>query len=163
MDVIKADIDVGDVIAVCLRMVQDRINAGSLDLSAEVPGDLPVLRADGRLVRQILLNLLSNAIKFTPTGGHVGVSAEADDEGAVILIVADTGIGIAPEDRSNALTKFGQVESTYTRQHQGAGLGLPLVKSLIELHGGTLALDSTVGVGTTVTLRFPADRIIRSN
>jgi signal transduction histidine kinase len=118
------------------------------------------VRADGRLVKQILLNLLSNAIKFTPAGGILTVSAEVDCEGGLALTVADTGIGIAPDQLERVLQPFTQVENTLTRTHAGTGLGLPLCKSLIELHGGRLTLESTVGRGTCVTITLPKERVL---
>jgi len=119
---------------------------------------LPTVYADKRRLQQVLINLLSNAIKFTPAGGTVRISA-AKGESGVIISIADTGIGIAPADIPKALERFGQVDSRISRTYEGAGLGLPLAKQLIELHGGTLTIDSAVGQGTTVTVTLPAARI----
>jgi signal transduction histidine kinase len=119
---------------------------------------LPSLTADERRLKQILLNILSNAVKFTPPGGHVAVRATVT-AGGMAIIVADTGIGIAPEDLSKALRPFGQVDSRLARKYQGTGLGLPLAKAMTESHGGTLAIASTPGQGTTVTITLPAWRI----
>ena len=105
-----------------------------------------------------MLNLLSNAVKFTPQGGSVRFSAGVDGAGGVTFTVADTGIGIAPHQLERVLEPFGQVENIMTRTHAGTGLGLPLCKALAELHGGTLALESEVGSGTTVTIVLPKDR-----
>jgi signal transduction histidine kinase len=113
------------------------------------------------MIKQILLNLLSNAVKFTPSGGRITVLARTAAHDVLELAVADTGIGMAPKDIPTALEPFGQVDSTLSRKFQGTGLGLPLVKALAELHGGTLAIDSALGVGTTVTVRFPASRTRR--
>ena len=109
------------------------------------------LRADERKTKQVLLNLVTNAAKFTPRGGHIEIAGEYDDETGLTLTVIDTGIGIAPDDIGRVLEPFVQVDSSLSRQHQGTGLGLPLVKAIMELHGGSLTLESTVGVGTRVT------------
>ncbi len=109
---------------------------------------------------QILANLLSNAVKFTPSGGRVAVKAWYGPHGGYVVQVVDNGIGMALEDIPKALARFGQVDSGLQRAHEGTGLGLPLTKSLIELHGGSLDLQSEVELGTTVTVHFPADRVV---
>jgi signal transduction histidine kinase len=124
-----------------------------------LPQPSPLLRVDSRKFRQILVNLLSNAFKFTPAGGRVTLAAEFTPAG-LSLSVRDTGIGIAPEDIENVLAPFGQVESAFSRRHHGTGLGLPLAKSLAELHGGTLAVHSVLNEGTVVTVRLPAWRVL---
>ena len=108
-----------------------------------------------------MLNLLTNAIKFTPGGGRVAVRAERAGDGGLELAVADTGIGMSPEHVEIALTPFGQVANEYTRRHDGTGLGLPLVKSLAELHGANVRIESALGQGTTVSVAFPASRVLR--
>ena len=110
-------------------------------------------------MRQILINLLSNAVKFTPEGGQVRVSSFLKD-GGLAIAVSDTGIGMSAEDIPKAMTSFGQVESRISRKYEGSGLGLPLAKHLVELHGGTLTIESQVDVGTTVTVMLPSNRII---
>ena len=125
-----------------------------------VPPMLPKLRADERKLRQILLNLLSNAVKFTPEGGAVTVAAAIPRGQGLHISVSDTGIGMAPDDIAIALIPFGQVDSDLSRRFDGTGLGLPLTKSLIELHGGTMNLVSAVGSGTTVTVRLPENRLM---
>ena len=144
-----------------LRLVQTRAQAHGLGLDTELAPDLPPLWADGRLIIQMAVNLLSNAIKFTPRGGTILVSAALVDGGAggLFLRVADSGIGIAPKDLPKVLAPFEQVDNHLTRTQSGTGLGLPLVKSLIELHGGRFDIASEPGVGTTVTLIFPDWRL----
>ena len=148
-----------DFVAACLPLVRERVKESGLKLVARVKDDLPMLRADERAVKQILINLLSNAVKFTPAGGTVTVEAEVRRDGKLMLSVSDTGIGIAAQDIPKVLTPFAQLESHLTRKQPGSGLGLPLVKSLVELHGGSLSLESQLGVGTKVTILFPPEPI----
>jgi len=143
----------------CLRMVASHAEKCDIALSTGLAGDLPALRADRRRIKQVLLNLLSNAVKFTPAGGHVKFSASLSQAG-LAMAVTDTGIGIAPQDIPRALERFGQVDSSLSRRYEGTGLGLPLSKQLMELHGGSLSLDSQEGVGTTVTITLPPDRLM---
>ncbi len=130
----------------------------SVTLSIAIPDSLPRLWADARLVRQMLLNLVSNAIKFTPAGGAVTLTG-GRNEVHLWLRVADTGIGIAADQMEAVLQPFNQGASDVTRAQEGTGLGLPLVKSLVEAHGGQLRMESTVGDGTTATLLLPAGRL----
>jgi two-component system, cell cycle sensor histidine kinase PleC len=143
-----------------VRFVAERAGSAGQRLQQRLAPALPAVRADGRLIKQILLNLLSNAIKFTPAGGTITVSAELDPEATLSLAVTDTGIGIAADQLERVLQPFTQVENTLTRTHAGTGLGLPLCKSLIELHGGRLALESTLGHGTTVRITLPKERVL---
>ncbi len=159
MELHEADIVVSDLVEAVIPIVQARAKAGGLALSAAVPDNMPMLRADPRAVKQILINLLSNAIKFTEDGGSVAVSA-ALDNGMILLSVSDTGIGIAEADMAIALDAFGQVDGSLDRMHEGTGLGLPLVASLTELHGAVFKLDSQPGVGTTATVAFPTRRTL---
>ena len=152
--------DLRRVVAACLRLVKERAHNNRLALSASVPVELPPVEADERKVKQILINLLSNAIKFTPAGGRVAVTAALADDGAVLVRVSDSGIGMAADAIPQALAPFGQIDSSLARKFEGTGLGLPLTKALIELHGGWLELDSTPDVGTTVTVAFPPERVL---
>jgi signal transduction histidine kinase len=154
----KEKLQMPDIVRSCLRLVSDRANAGKLTLKTDVPGDLPPLFADSRAVKQILINLLSNSVKFTPPGGEIRIAARRDAGGDFVLTVADTGIGIAEKDLPKAMAAFGQVDGALNRKYAGTGLGLPLVRLLAELHSGSMALDSAVDVGTTVTVRLPQPR-----
>ncbi len=118
-----------------------------------------VLRADRRAFKQMLINLQSNAIKFTPRLGRVEIGYEIVDPGLVIR-VSDTGIGIAPDQQKQVLEPFTQISNALNRSHPGTGLGLPIVRSLIELHGGSLAIESDVGCGTTILLKLPRERLV---
>ncbi|HEU0118791.1 MAG TPA: ATP-binding protein, partial [Alphaproteobacteria bacterium] len=153
-------LDVEHVIQSVIRLVASRAKLGKLHLNVRVPKDLPDLRGEERALKQVLTNLLTNAIKFTPEGGDVTLSAKLDEFKRLCIRVEDTGIGISPEDVPLALAPFGQIESALSRKNQGTGLGLPLTKALVELHGGVLDLQSTVGKGTAVTIMFPADRVV---
>ena len=108
----------------------------------------------------MIVNLLSNASKFTPDGGKIGVEANVRADGGICIAVKDTGIGMAPEDIPKALAAFSQLDEGNGRRHDGTGLGLPIVKALIELHRGSLTLESARGVGTTATLHFPAAHLV---
>jgi signal transduction histidine kinase len=154
-------VDIAKTVAETLNMMGQQAEKSGLRLIADVPPRLPYLRADERRIRQILINLLSNAIKFTPDGGELRVSASCTDSG-IVISVSDTGIGMAEEDIPKALDRFGQIDSRLSRKYDGTGLGLPLSKRLVELHGGTLEIDSAVGAGTTVTIRFPPARAIEN-
>jgi PAS domain S-box-containing protein len=137
----------------CLRLVAGQVPGRSL--SVEVADDAPALHADPRAARQILVNLLSNALKFTPPPGRV-VLAFRPCPGGMVVEVADTGIGMSADEVEVALTPFGQVENAYTREVAGTGLGLPLVKSMVEAHQGRFEIESAPGKGTTVRLFFPS-------
>jgi len=124
--------------------------------------DAPLRVSGDRLrLKQILLNLLSNAVKFTPAGS-VRVTLRAAEAQGVILQVADTGIGVAERDLARVMEPFTQVESSLSRSHEGTGLGLPLSRVLVELHGGELSLDSVLGEGTVATVRLPAGRWVKA-
>src|SRR6185295_6297797 len=118
----------------------------------------PLLWCDERKVKQMLLNLVTNAVKFTPSGGTIDVEAGAGADG-FFLEVRDSGVGIPEQDLQRVLEPFVQADTTLSRRQEGTGLGLALVKAMIELHGGTLKLDSELGRGTQVRLSFPKERL----
>lgn len=148
-----------ELVARALRIVRPRADDGGVTLGDGEPAETVTLIADSQKLLQILLNLLSNAIKFTPTGGRVALRASIDGDGAYRLSVSDTGIGMSAEDQQIALAPFGQVDSSLTRRYEGTGLGLPLSKALVELHGGRLEIDSAPDAGTTVHVVLPAERV----
>ena len=141
----------------CAELMMHQASEKSIVLSHGVERGLPDLTADRRACKQMLLNLLSNALKFTEPGGEVKISVSASD-GFIRLQVADNGIGIAPDDLASLGNPFVQVETNYARKFEGAGLGLCVVKGLAHLHGGTLDIDSEVGVGTVVTISLPCEQ-----
>jgi signal transduction histidine kinase len=155
----EANIDVLQLLKFCISMVGEQAKNNEVDIAPDIAPDLPPLFADELKCRQILVNILSNAVKFTPSGGKVKINIWFRREKACIFQITDTGIGIAAADIQKALTPFQQIDGELNRKYAGTGLGLPLAKSLVELHGGSLELHSEIGVGTTVTIRFPAHRI----
>jgi PAS domain S-box-containing protein len=148
----------GAVIEDSLTLVRGRAQESAVSLVTEIEPGLPLLTCDGRAFKQVLLNFLSNAVKFTPAGGTVTIGVHRAS-GGLALWVRDTGIGMTASDIQTAFSAFGQIDSKIARQHKGTGLGLPISKSLIELHGGTLIVDSAPDEGTTMTATFPAWRI----
>jgi signal transduction histidine kinase len=159
MELVEEDIAIDRAIESCVRLLHERAAQAKIAVKVTLQDNLPLLHADHRKLRQIVLNLLSNSVKFTPEGGRISVTASSDPLRGLTLTVADTGIGIAAEDISKALAPFGQVDSSLSRKHNGTGLGLPLSKALAEAHGGTLVLASQIGKGTEVTVTFPASRL----
>ncbi|HYM31609.1 MAG TPA: ATP-binding protein [Candidatus Cybelea sp.] len=153
-------VDVRKAIAASLTVVRQRIRESGHNLVLDIPEDLPLLRADARRLQQILINLLSNAVKFTPAAGRIRIAVAMRPNGAMQFIVGDSGIGMAKSDIPTALAPFGQVEGSFNRRFEGTGLGLPLTKRLVELHQGELQIESTPGQGTTVTVVFPASRLV---
>lgn len=149
-----------EIIRSALMLVGQRAEQSGVKLELELADRLPALRADHRKLKQILVNLLSNAVKFTPEKGYVTVGCQTEADGSFLMTVSDTGIGIAAEDMETVFEKFGQADGSLERKFQGTGLGLSLVKSMVELHGGTFGLESEVGIGTRATVRFPAERVI---
>ncbi len=154
-------VDLDAAATFAIRLLTPRAARAGIVLSAQVDPAARFLRGDERRLRQILLNLLSNAVKYTPSGGAVSLTAgpAPTHDGGLLLEVSDTGIGIPEQDLGRVLQAYTRVESPANRQTEGAGLGLPLTRRLVELHGGTMTLSSRVGQGTTVTLHFPPDRL----
>ncbi len=160
LDFMEASVDVGEIIVTSTRMVTDRAERGGITLDLEIPQSLPRLRGDELRLKQILINLLSNAIKFTPKGGQVTIEAIVDGSNAMVWKVVDTGIGISADDLPRVLKPFEQVRDDFAVAHEGTGLGLYLTNGLTELHNGTLDIESEVGKGTTVTVKFSPERTI---
>lgn len=155
----ESQFKVASIVEGALRLVENRAAEGGVSLKKVIPGKLPSLYADERRFMQVLLNLLSNAIKFTPFGGNVKIEAGLEKNGNMRIRVSDTGTGIKKADIEKVMSEFGQVNNALARPMEGTGLGLPLSKGLVEIHGGTLELKSKIKVGTVVTLSFPAHRV----
>jgi signal transduction histidine kinase len=154
----EARLDPALVMQGCVRLLKPRAAKSNVRIYTTFDPHLPVLVADEARLRQIALNLLSNAIKFTKPGGRVSISTGLDRAGGITVAVTDTGIGMTPDEIAIALEPFQQVMSSQSRTNEGTGLGLPLTKTLVELHGGRLDITSAPGRGTTVTVSFPPSR-----
>lgn len=161
MELIERDMNLHGVLQDCLRMLEGRARTAQVELRLDVGSDLPLLRCDERRVRQIVINLLSNAVKYNRPGGDVLLEARRRDDGGLDLIVSDSGVGLSSEDVVRVFQPFVQIGSEESDgPSEGVGLGLPLCRELIEMHGGTIALTSTLGAGTRVAVSFPAERSV---
>jgi len=152
-------VDIPRVVRTSLRLVRERALKGGVTLQTDLAEPLPPVRADEVALKQILSNLLSNAVKFTPTGGIVTAGALVAEDGRLLLFVRDTGIGMRAEDIPKAMEPFRQIEGSLSRNAGGVGLGLPLVRALVDLHGGELVLESAPGEGTVARVLLPAERL----
>ena len=151
------ELDLARTLAESLRVVSGRAQDKQLTLDADIAKSISVV-ADRRATKQIIVNLLSNAVKFTPDGGRIVVrSRQLDDR--IVLMIADTGIGIAPHSLARLGRPFEQVESQLTKTYHGSGLGLAIARSLAQLHGGSMRLRSKLEVGTVVRVTLPRDAI----
>jgi len=153
IDLEFADIQITGLMDEVMRFVASRASEGGITIDRDMKR-IPAFRADKRALKQVFINLMSNAVKFTPEGGTVTIKA-AHDGLVVQLQIIDTGIGIAAEDIEKLGRPFEQVENQFTKTRRGSGLGLAISKSLVEMHGGTLVIESSEGHGTTVTVELP--------
>jgi signal transduction histidine kinase len=153
-------VDMQEVADACAALLDPMCKSSRVELQAAVAVNDRCLRGDEVRLRQILLNLLNNAVKFTPPGGQVSLDIGWNADNAMTVQIKDTGIGIASDDLSRVLQPFGQAGDIMTRRHQGTGLGLPLTKALVELHGGRLEIESELGQGTAVRITFPPERTV---
>ncbi len=161
LQLFDSDFDLAALIERQHAMLSRRAAERGVKLELELPPDLPLVRADEVRMRQIVLNLLSNAVKFTPTGGTVRLSAGVGGDGRLAIAVADTGIGMTGDEIELAMQPFRQIDADLARRYEGTGLGLPITKSLVTLHGGELVIESQKGKGTVVTVLLPASRTVR--
>lgn len=155
----ESDVNVVEVYESAARILQTKAQEGRISIKLIDNPDLPTLYCDPLRLKQIFINLISNAVKFTPAQGKITCNAYIDDRDDMIITVTDTGIGMDEPGLQKALSKFEQVDSSLSRKHEGTGLGLPLTKGLVEIHGGAMELDSQPNHGTKVTIRFPAERV----
>jgi two-component system CheB/CheR fusion protein len=156
----EEDIDLGAMIDDCFGLLGRTAEMAQVALRRDLPAGLPPFWADERQLRGGLLNLISNSIKFTGKGGQVTVAARLENKKTLVVTVSDSGVGMSPAEANKAMAPFGQIDNVMGRKNRGSGLGLPLVKAMMDLHGGTMEIDSKPGVGTTVTLRFPPERTV---
>ena len=155
LELATKDVDASAVLTTCVVIVTERANQGGVTVSVAEPMSPLFVWADERKLKQIVLNLISNAVKFTPAGGNVMVRWRRLESGWSRLSVADTGIGIDKDDLERIFQPFIQVDGRLNRKYEGVGLGLPLTRRLVEMHGGTLKIESELGRGTTVTVDLP--------
>ena len=160
VNLMESEVEVDAVLRSVGRIMNDRAQSAQVSLHTDIPAGLPHMKADQRLLRQILINLVSNAVKFSPPGAEVRIGARMMLDHSVQIEVSDRGPGI-PEDKLRyVMEPFGQINDPRTYKGQGTGLGLPLAKAMVELHDGQISLESREGLGTTVTLSFPPSRVI---
>ena len=155
----EEEVSVADICEAALHIIHPKARDAYITLTGIEDTALPLLFADPLRLKQIFINLLSNAIKFTPEHGTVSCDASLDNQKNMIITIADTGIGMDAQNLDKAMEKFGQVDSSLSRKHEGTGLGLPLTKGLVELHDGVMEIASEPDKGTIVTLRFPSNRV----
>ena len=172
LDLAKADADrlllteeqveIAEVVELGSKIIEDMARRAQIEFVSEIKKPLPAMIGDPAKLTQILVNLLSNAVKFTAPGGTVRLTIEQPLYQGITFRVEDTGIGMSPDQIPIALAPFGQIGNSLTRRHDGVGLGLPLTKRLVELHGGTIEIDSEPGKGTVVSAHLPEERLCQS-
>ncbi|MBN1226487.1 MAG: HAMP domain-containing protein, partial [Deltaproteobacteria bacterium] len=158
MELELSEFDLGVLLQNCLTLIKEKAMKHSITLSCEVPDDSISITADERKIKQVIFNILSNAAKFTPDGGEIGIQARRENKTRVLISIHDTGIGIEEKDRSKVFSEFEQIDSAYSRQYAGTGLGMPLTKKLVELHGGKIWFESQgEGKGTIFFFTLPLE------
>ena len=158
-ELVERQVDLAALAESSMRFVEPQAQKAQISLSHSIGPAVSYLRADERRMRQILINILANAVKFTPPGGQIKLAMNRTDKG-LLITVSDSGIGIPADKIELAMEPFSQVETGTSRNYQGTGLGLPLAKRLVELHGGSLSLESQVSQGTVVTIILPPERVL---
>ncbi|MFC7049726.1 sensor histidine kinase [Emcibacter nanhaiensis] len=161
MELDEKSVDLIETAEHASKLIAPQARKKNITIHQHIPETMPHLIADDRMIIQILVNLLSNSVKFTPAGGEVVISARLDEKGRCVLSVSDNGIGIDEEELEEVLNPFQQVDNSYAKEHQGTGLGLSLVRAFAELHEGKIGIESEWGLGTTVSVTFPARRVVR--
>jgi signal transduction histidine kinase len=160
LDLKEEPVDLYETVQGSMTAVAAQALKNKVSLHVDLPAALPPVRADAVAMRQILINLLSNAVKFTPEGGEVTVGVERPKDGGLALVITDTGIGMSEDEIAIALEPFRQVENALTKKFEGTGLGLPIARRLVELHGGRLEIASAKNLGTVIKAHLPADRVL---
>jgi two-component system cell cycle sensor histidine kinase PleC len=149
------ELNLEEILIASVDDFQPQADAGQITLFRAIAPDLPLIRGDTAKLKQIFSNILSNAIKFTSAGGTVSLKAFRTSDQGIAILIRDSGLGMSPEEISVAMAPFGQVDGGRSRWREGAGLGLPIAKALIELHGGSLDIRSEASEGTEVAITFP--------
>lgn len=152
----RREVDLDEILHTCFKANEPAAKEAGLTLHSSIAADLLCVRGDPAKIHQIFNNVLSNAIKFTQAGGSVTLTASNLTQGSVSVSVADTGVGMSPDEITIALTPFGQVDGSHSRWREGTGLGLPIANALAQMHEGTLNIQSSPGAGTTVTIELPS-------
>jgi len=158
----EAAVEVGPLAQECTNIARGMAAVSDVSVDLRLPDTPVVLKADPLRLKQILLNVLSNAVKFTPAQGRISLAVADEGEAGVAITIRDTGIGMSPAEVRVALEPWQQLESTITRRFEGTGLGLPLVRALVEMHGGSLAIESAPQRGTAVVIQLPPERLLRA-
>jgi signal transduction histidine kinase len=160
MSLDAAEFDVRGAIETAIRIVRPIAERARVVLTLDEPPAGVRLFGAERMLKQILINIVTNSVKFTPEGGSVRVAGVVRPDGCLVLTVRDTGAGMTQDEIAHALVPFGQIDSAMNRKHRGTGLGLPLSKAMVELHDGTLLIQSAPRQGTLVSITFPAKRVV---
>ncbi|MFN3868809.1 MAG: sensor histidine kinase [Hyphomicrobiaceae bacterium] len=147
---------IADIVKYCQTTFQKQAYDSGVELAVSMPSPLPPVRGDTAKLRQAISNIVSNPIKFTPNGGKVLIEATATMDGGLVVVIRDNGVGMSEEEIAVAMTPFGQVDGSRTRWREGAGLGLPIARALIDLHGGRIDIKSRKGQGTAVSVLLPS-------
>lgn len=150
------EINLEEILNASLNPIKQAAREAGIDIIRRITQDLPPLRGDGQKLRQVFTNVANNALKFTPKGGSIVIDAHKSADGGATVIIRDTGVGMSSEELEVALMPFGQVDGSRSRWREGTGLGLPIAKSLVELHGGHLFISSAKNVGTEVQITLPS-------
>ena len=156
----EKNVNLTEVIDASVHLIKPRADDGQVTVTSTIEPEIPLIYADARRLKQVFLNLLSNAVKFTPEGGEVFVKSRLNGNGSLAITVTDTGVGMDEGEVRTAMNRFEQVDSGLGRKREGTGLGLPLTKELVKLHGGTMDIKSEKGRGTMITVSFPKERVI---
>jgi PAS domain S-box-containing protein len=160
LEINETDVNLRETVDASFILVTPRAQQGQVGLKSNFQGLNPIVRADERRMKQILVNLLSNAIKFTKSGGLITAETETFEDGSMTISVTDNGIGMTPEGIGYAMEPFGQVKQDETLPHEGTGLGLPLTKMLVEAHGFDFSIESEPNIGTTIKVSFPKEKVV---
>jgi len=148
-------VDIAPLLSSCLLIIEPKAREKKIGVETMPLTGLPRIMGDALRLKQIFINLLGNAVKFTPENGRVRIEADTLQEGYAVISVTDTGSGMSPSEVETAMRPFGQIETTFSKRHEGTGLGLPIAYALVRLHGGDLRIDSQKGVGTRVSIILP--------
>ncbi len=163
IELIEEETDISTLLSKCRTVLHERASSAGLHIRLEIPAPLPTVIVDGRRIKQVILNLMSNSIKFTVPGGRITLRAELKAPQGLCITVGDTGVGMTKQELEIALEQFGQIDNELSRNHSGTGLGLPITRSLVELHGGELEIDTRKGVGTSAHVWIPLTRVVSLN